>query len=108
MRAVANVTLRNNLIILNFLFYQVAAEIAAKGYLVRASEESANDFNTFNIIGIGICGCSLWLERSDRTRNGSGSQTKERDLFHTTQSLETSSCAFPPASRISNESDLRS
>jgi hypothetical protein len=40
MRAVANVTLRNNLIILNFLVYQVAAEIAAKGYLVRASGES--------------------------------------------------------------------
>jgi len=33
---------------------------------------------------------------------------KERDLFHATQSLETSSCAFPPASRISNKSDLRS
>jgi hypothetical protein len=30
MRAVANVTLRNNLIILNFLVYQVAAVIAAK------------------------------------------------------------------------------
>ena len=39
MRVVANVTLRNNLIILNFLVYQVAAEIAAKGYPVGASEE---------------------------------------------------------------------
>jgi hypothetical protein len=39
-RVIADATLRNNLIILNFLFYQVAAEIAAKGYLVRASEES--------------------------------------------------------------------
>jgi hypothetical protein len=38
MRAVANVTLRNNLIILNILVYQVAAEIAAKGHPVRASE----------------------------------------------------------------------
>ena len=34
-RVIANATVRNNLIILNFLFYQVAAEIAAKGYLVR-------------------------------------------------------------------------
>jgi len=33
------VTLRNNLIILNFLVYQVAAEIAAKGHPVRASQE---------------------------------------------------------------------
>jgi hypothetical protein len=31
MRAVANVTLRNDLIIPSFLFYQVAAVIAAKG-----------------------------------------------------------------------------
>jgi hypothetical protein len=38
-RAVANVTLRNNLIILNFLVYEVAAVIAAKGHPVRASEE---------------------------------------------------------------------
>jgi hypothetical protein len=38
MRAVANVTLRNNLIILNFLVYQVAAVIAAKGHPVRASQ----------------------------------------------------------------------
>jgi hypothetical protein len=36
---IADATLRNNLIILNFLFYQAAAEIAAKGYLVRASGE---------------------------------------------------------------------
>ena len=33
-RAIADATPRNNLVILNFLFYQVAAEIAAKGYLV--------------------------------------------------------------------------
>jgi len=39
-RAIADATLRSNLVILNFLFYQLAAEIAAKGYLVRASEES--------------------------------------------------------------------
>ena len=39
MRAVANVTLRNNLIILNFLVYQVAAEIAAKGHQVVLPKE---------------------------------------------------------------------
>ena len=39
MRAVANVTVRNNLIILNFLVYQVAAVIAAKGHPVRVPKE---------------------------------------------------------------------
>jgi len=38
MRAMAEATLRNNLIIIDFLFYQVAAVIAAKGHLVRATE----------------------------------------------------------------------
>jgi hypothetical protein len=38
MRAMAEATLRNNLIIVDFLFYQVAAVIAAKGPLVRATE----------------------------------------------------------------------
>jgi hypothetical protein len=33
-RAMAEATLRNNLIIVYFLFYQVAAVIAAKGHLV--------------------------------------------------------------------------
>jgi hypothetical protein len=36
MRAMAEATLRNNFIV-NFLFYQVAAVIAAKGHLVRAT-----------------------------------------------------------------------
>ena len=60
------------------------------------------------LLGIVICGCSLSAERPHRKRNGSGSHTKERDLFQATQSFETSSCAFPAASRISNKSDLRS
>ena len=38
MRAMAEATLRNNLIIIDFLFYQVAAVIAAKGHLVRVTE----------------------------------------------------------------------
>ena len=38
MRAMTEATLRNNLIIVNFLSYQVAAVIAAKGHLVRATE----------------------------------------------------------------------
>jgi hypothetical protein len=38
MRAMAEAILRNNLIIIDFLFYQVAAVIAAKGHLVRATE----------------------------------------------------------------------
>jgi hypothetical protein len=38
MRAMTEATLRNNLIIIDFLFYQVAAVIAAKGHLVRATE----------------------------------------------------------------------
>ena len=38
MRVMAEATLRNNLIIIDFLFYQVAAVIAAKGHLVRATE----------------------------------------------------------------------
>jgi hypothetical protein len=38
MRAMAEITLRNNFIILDFLFYQVAAVIAAKSQLVRATE----------------------------------------------------------------------
>jgi hypothetical protein len=43
MRAMAEATLTNNLIIIDFLFYQVAAEIAAKGHLVRATRmNSAN------------------------------------------------------------------
>jgi hypothetical protein len=37
MRAMAEAILRNNFIV-NFLFYQVAAVIAAKGHLVRATE----------------------------------------------------------------------
>jgi hypothetical protein len=37
-RAMAEATLRNNLIIVDFLFYQVAAVIAAKGHPVRATE----------------------------------------------------------------------
>ena len=37
-RAMTEATLRNNLIIVNFLSYQVAAVIAAKGHLVRATE----------------------------------------------------------------------
>jgi hypothetical protein len=48
------------------------------------------------------------FEKLDRKRNGSGSQTKERDLFQAAQSLEKSSYAFPAASRISDKSDLRS
>jgi hypothetical protein len=43
MRAMAEATLRNNLIIIDFLFYQVAAVIAAKSHLVRATRmNSAN------------------------------------------------------------------
>jgi hypothetical protein len=43
MRAMAEATLTNNLIIIDFLFYQVAAVIAAKGHLVRATRmNSAN------------------------------------------------------------------
>ena len=38
MRAITEATLRNNLIIVNFLSYQVAAVIAARGHLVRATE----------------------------------------------------------------------
>ena len=38
MRAMVETTLRNNLIIVDFLSYQVAAVIAAKGHLVRATE----------------------------------------------------------------------
>ena len=38
MRAMTEATLRNNLIIIDFLFYQVAAVIAAKGHPVRASQ----------------------------------------------------------------------
>jgi hypothetical protein len=38
MRAMAEATLTNNLIKLYFPFYQVAAVIAAKGRLVRATE----------------------------------------------------------------------
>jgi hypothetical protein len=38
MRAMAEITLKNNLVIVDFLFYQVAAVIAAKGHLVRATE----------------------------------------------------------------------
>jgi hypothetical protein len=37
MRAMAEATLTNNLIIIDFLFYQVAAVIAAKGHLVLAN-----------------------------------------------------------------------
>jgi len=37
MRAMAETILRNNFIV-NFLSYQVAAEIAAKGHQVRATE----------------------------------------------------------------------
>lgn len=37
MRVMAEAILRNNFIV-NFLSYQVAAVIAAKGYLVRATE----------------------------------------------------------------------
>lgn len=37
MRAMAEAILRNNFIV-NFLFYQVAAVIAAKSHLVRATE----------------------------------------------------------------------
>ena len=43
MRAMAEATLRNNLIIIDFLFYQDAAVIAAKGHLLRATRlNSAN------------------------------------------------------------------
>ena len=38
MRAMAEATLRNNLIRVNFLSYQVTEVIAAKGHLVRATE----------------------------------------------------------------------
>ena len=38
MRAMAEATLTNNLIIVDFLSYQVAGVIAAKGHLVRATE----------------------------------------------------------------------
>ena len=38
MRAMAEATLRNNFIIIDFLIYQVAAVIAAKGHLIRATE----------------------------------------------------------------------
>ena len=38
MRTMAEATLTNNLIIVDFLSYQVAAVIAAKGHLVHATE----------------------------------------------------------------------
>jgi hypothetical protein len=65
-----------------------------------------DDFNTIRNWAFAAVACSF--ERPHQKRNGSGSQTKERDLFHATQSLETSSYAFPAASRISDKSDLRS